>query len=249
MPKYSLDWLDTFKFERIDRTSFVLDWTTPGEPEALTEQLCLAIVEEYQVRKALPKHHPKFIGGKKWLKPVCYNAILSCLYHELFEQLEFRNERFHRLERGPRKDRSIFMIGLVGIFAHDVPKVLPDGKLSKTLIDVKDRNRMAEEMWWGFRHYVTPSELLLFNHRHPLHSARPKPQKDFILPQYYNSIIDRRYNDEGFGGYIDHERGRYPEEIEKMEKIINDRLDKRMQKRMQKSSQWAALPDDDDDDW
>ena len=233
------DWIETFQFQRMDRPDFVLDCLDPSAPNQIVEKLSLAITEEYRARRTLPKLHPQFVSPLTWLKPLCYNAILSCLHHDLFDQFEARNALYGRFKRGPTVDRSIFMTGLVGIFAHDLPVLqLTDNKkvLSDTLTSEKERERLVAAMWWGFRHYITPGELNAFNRKYPLHTADSKLPLTYIVPELYNSVIARRALGEEFNGFIDHERGRYPDEIEQ---AVNALLDKREQARRQR----PARPD------
>jgi hypothetical protein len=110
------------------------------------------------------------------------------------------------------------MTGLVGIFAHDVPKAQLVGTkkvLTPALTTEKERERMAEEMRWGFRHYVTPAELVAFNRKHPLHKADPPMPREYILDEFHETIIARRVDEEALGMRVEEERGGYPEKIER----------------------------------
>lgn len=211
------DWIESFSFERIEHRDFVFDYWPTEEPAALVKKLCEVITDEYRIRKALPKGHPKYTSPLKWLKPVCYHAILTTLHYDLFEYLEARIAQYNRLKRGLQTERSIFMTGLVGIFAHDMTYTRLMGAEKFTtpaLTSEKSRERMAEEMWWGFRHYITPVELVSFNRQYPLHKAQPPKLRDFLLDELHDTIIARRVQDQFIGMRVEEERGGYPDSIE-----------------------------------
>jgi hypothetical protein len=236
------DWIEILRFERIEHRDFVFDYWPTYEDHALVDKLCVAIADEYRIRKTLPKHHPKHVSPLKWLKPVCYNAVLTCLHYDLFECLEARIATYNRLKRGLQTERSIFMTGMVGIFAHDVTKVRLEGaRHVKTvpLINEKERERMAEEMWWGFRHYATPAELVSFNRQYPLHKAQPPKPREFILDQFHDTIIARRVEEQSIGMRVEEERGGYPDSIEN---AVAARLD-------EQSMQLSRKRKDADPDW
>lgn len=195
-------WLDSFSFERLDGGRFVFD-VDPEQPERCIDQMSRAITAEYagrckdreRKRAALQKQAAPgrlvrldTLPPPKWLKPVCYNAILTCLHWDVFDCLEGRIERFDRLERGRKAQRSFFMIGLWAIFAH-VPPVESDLprktrlKLQREMFsDDKGRIRMAEDMWWAFRHYVEPSELVAFTRKHRASWKALVASNDYVLP-------------------------------------------------------------------
>lgn len=214
MPEIDPEWTEAFSFARINRADYVLEDWPADDAEAAVERLALAITGEYLVRRKLPWRHPDYVRPKNWLKPVCYHAIQTCLRLELFEALEARIAKFHRLLRGPSRERSVFMIGIMGIIAHDLSGSGAEGELPKSIIDERERKRMADEMWWGFRHYIAPSELASFNRKFPLHRAKPQPHKDHVEQELYDLVIDRRGSPKMLPGDIEHERGWYPDEIE-----------------------------------
>ena len=191
MPNDDLLWLADFEFARIDRRGYALEDWAEIQPESAVESLSRAITDEYRVRKALPRDHPQYVSPLKWLKPVCYNAILTCLHYELFEALAARNEKHRRLRSGPLTDRSIFMTGLVGIFAHDVPKILPENKYSSCLTTVEQRNRMAREMLWAYTHYIAPSELLEFNRKSACRRSEAEQSRKAVVPTIGDFVIVR----------------------------------------------------------
>ena len=178
------DWLEKLSFECLDGSHF--EWRLdPDTPESSIRDLADAITREYAERhnarqraeEARParadegsrpiRQHLDVPVALKWLKPVCYNAILTCLHWEMFEELEARSVAFGRLARGPRKGRSLFMRGLMGIFAHTFP---PEGVEVRAtnagkpfvFVDEKGRKRIVEDMELAFRHYVEPSEFNAF---------------------------------------------------------------------------------------
>lgn len=211
------DWIESFKFGRLKHRDFVFEYWRTDEPDALIKKLSETITDEFRIRKSLLKDDPQHVSPLKWLKPVCYNAILTCLHYELFDHLRARIEQYDRLRRGPQIERSKFMIGLVGIFAHDVVELRTEGAKkvqAPTLTTEKQRERMAEEMWWGFRHYVTPDELVAFNRQYPLHKANPSKPREYILHDFHDSIISRRVEGEWLGVYVEDARGGYPKVIE-----------------------------------
>ena len=225
------DWIEYLKFGRLEHREFVFECWRTDEPDALVKKLSETITEEFRIRKSLLKDNPHYVSPLKWLKPVCYNAILTCLHYDLFDHLRARNEQYDRLRRGPQIERSIFMIGLVGIFAHDVVELRTEGARKvqiPTLTTEKYRARMSGEMWWGFRHYVTPDELVAFNRQYPLHKANPSKPRDYILDEFHDTIISRRAEGEWLGIDVEDKRGGYPEKIEK---AVEARLNK----------QWKAL--------
>jgi hypothetical protein len=211
------DWIETLRFERIEHRDFVFDYWPTYEDDALVDKLCVAITDEYRIRKSLPKDHLRYVSPLKWLKPVCYNVILTLLHYNLFECLEARVAKYNRLKRGPQKQRSIFMLGLVGIFAHVVVTMrLAGSRKVETVLTIteKERERMAEEMWWGFRHYIAPDELVAFNRQYPLHKAQPPKPREFILDELHDTIIVRRVEEQSIGMRVEEERKGYPDSIE-----------------------------------
>lgn len=223
------EWLESLQFDRIDRGRFVFDVVSWDESQSAIDQMAMAITDELKVRKRLRPGHPQFQGQLKWLKPVCYHAIICCLHNDAFDALERRIEKHQRFVRGADKDRSVFSTGLMGIFAHEESLPIeqtrrldtekPEGqKVSartkrKMIIDEKSRHRMAEEMWWGFRHYVEPAELVQFNRTYPLHRNQTLP-RDHLAPELFEQIISRRLDFDLWGGDLEEYRGAYPEAIE-----------------------------------
>lgn len=117
------------------------------------------------------------------------------------------------------------MTGLVGIFAHDRPRVVQvehKRVLTGTLTDERERKRMAEAMWWGFRHYRTPAELSSFNHHQAVHLARPKPSADYIVPELFKSVVSRRAQAMADGCPVEEVRGCYPVEVERAVEALLD---------------------------
>ncbi len=206
-------WIETFEFERLGRSNFVLDFADDDEAQSAVDRMADAVIDEFRIRKALSRFDPRDVAPLKWLRPVCYHAILHCLHADLFEFLEVRLEHHGRLVRGPKCERSVFMVGIVGIFAEDKPRIGSDGKLVKPLTDEKDRMRLADQMWWAFRHYAQPKEILQFNRRFSLHRQASKPPKDFLFRELYQQIIARRGDVEDESRSITFARGAYPDEI------------------------------------
>ncbi len=237
MDKRAPDWLTRCEFQRIERKNFVFDYGSRDEADVAIERLCVAITDEYRTRKSYP-------SPLKWLRPVCYNAILTCLHHDIFNDLKARIEKYGRQMRGPQTDRSIFAQGIMGICAHDLArdavKVQREEEKRQTtaLIEDRDRARMAEMMWWGFRHYVAPSELVAFNRKNPLHKAIPENARDYLIPHFYPIIVDRRSDAEAAGIGGEHERGAYPD-------IIEHEVAERMDAYWQEVQKRSAEPDED----
>jgi len=223
----------------VHRAPYELQFDDDRLAESL-DRMCEAITEEVLVRRSLDKKQRPYKSSRKWMKTICYNAILTCMYHGVLEELTDRAERFGRSERGPKANRSIFDDSLMGIFAHERPVD------SKELLDRKDRERLAKEMWWGFRHYMEPSELVAFNRRHPLHRD-DSTSPDKIVPSFYNKIVKRKLLFYSFyisGMNVEEYRGRHDKRIEdhvERLQLIIERFADRYRSMQQ--------IDDDDDDW
>lgn len=207
------DWLERLSFECLDGSHF--EWRPdPDTPEASIRDLAEAIAREYVERhrarqraeEARPakddagsrpiRQHLDVPVALKWLKPVCYNAILTCLHWEMFEELEARSVAFGRLARGPRKGRSLFMRGLMGIFAHTFP---PEGvevratNAGKPFVFAheKGRKRIVEDMELAFRHYVEPLEFNAFFHQNRAALRQLESDAD-LLNGYLDQVARRR---------------------------------------------------------
>jgi hypothetical protein len=160
--------------------------------------------------------------ANEWLLQTCYHAVLVCLHEDWLEELEARIARFGRNVRGPKEERPLFMKGIMAIFAHDKPVKLATGKMAKPLTDEKDRQRMAKSMWFGFRHYVEPRELIAFNRVCTLHRNVKNLSDDGIDQRYHEQIIQRRAEMEISSTYLEDFRGGYSKEIDLRVKEIGD---------------------------
>lgn len=207
------DWLKKLSFQCLDGSHF--EWNPyPAIPESSIHELAEAIAREYAERhkarqraeEARPakadegsrpiRQHLDVPVALKWLKPVCYNAILTCLHWEMFEELEARSVAFGRLARGPRRGRSLFMRGLMGIFAHTFPPKGVEVRASNAgkpsvFADEKGRKRIVEDMELAFRHYVEPSEFNAFFRQNRAALRQLKSDTD-LLNGYLDQVALRR---------------------------------------------------------
>ncbi|MBB3941561.1 hypothetical protein GGR39_003241 [Novosphingobium fluoreni] len=261
-------WLKRFTFDRVDRGPFELrldryvDQISDDEvrlAETL-DYMCRAITEEYRVRRALGKNHTQYRSPRKWLKPVCYNAILTCMHLDVIKELAERQERYGRFKRGPKTKRSIFDDALKGIFAHEGPPTAqqlrdpnrPELSKGRELLDRKDRERLANEMQWGFRHYAEPSELNGFNRAFPLHRKNSADPRD-VAPKLYRQVVKRRilFRFWYSSGETEHYRGRYSDRLENDAESLGlrfERLAHQCRIRLAFANRISNDDDDDDDD-
>lgn len=273
------DWVAWPSFERLNGMDFV--WRpTPDMPESSVRDLTDAIVREYsarhqarqraeQAREALEekgarpvRRHLAVLVALKWLKPVCYSAILSCLHWEMFDELEARTEKFARLARGPKKERSLFMIGLMGIFAHTFS---PEGvEVRKSAIgkavafaDEKSRKRMVDDMELAFRHYVEPSEFNAFFHQNRPALGQLESGID-LLDNYLDQVAARRAIFQVLGSDLQEYRQELPEKIKVLAELHYDALLSRIDSERQRAiddDNWGQAADegqdlaDNDEDW
>lgn len=223
----SLKWIDAVEFDRLQRGRFTSNKVKfDGSDDETSwrrwvEQIAIELTREFEVRMCLSKSDPLYVAPLMWLKPIAYNAILSCLRYDYVDLLGTRAQRFSKLQRGPKSERTIFMVGLVGLFGHALPIY---GRTNRPVLDEKTRMRMANEMWWAFRHYVTPDELVAFNRAHPLHRATPRPDQAYVVPALFEQIVERRasaLSDDRFS-WIEDIRGAYPAIIESAVKAEQD---------------------------
>lgn len=208
MPSKVPNWLETVSFERIRRDRFALVLQDEDHAAQSLDLIVREIVEELIERKRLSEQknkerlfehkdqNPQFAKEVdempiSWLKSVCYHLILCCLHWEVFDCLKDRLNRFGRMKRGPRVARSVFMVGIMGILAHDSPKSGRSRDRSAPLTTEKERGRMAQDMWLAFRHYVEPAELGMF-FRQNRAGLETLVSNDDVLPSHRNQIAQRR---------------------------------------------------------
>lgn len=248
-------WLESLEFDRLGRARFVLDFDE-DEPQKSIDRMCEEIAEEYLARqkarhRAMERATEQArLSSKastvraetplalKWLKPVCYNAILACLHWDVFDCLEARIKRCGRLKRGRTTERSLFMTGLVAIFAHlpaakrkrrtPASRKVRDKHQRNTFSDEKGRARIAEDMWWAFRHYVEPGELNAFTRKHRCSLNALATSGNCILPALADHVARRRVMWMLGGVDIEEFGGRYPAHIDELanayEQEISDRM-------------------------
>jgi hypothetical protein len=246
MPANAPSWLHQFGFDRLDRSPFELRLDEDRVADSL-DRMCQAITDELLIRRALGKEHREYQPPRGWMKTVCYNAIQTCMYHDVLDELADRQERFGRSERGPDADRSIFDDALMGIFAHERPV------RGKELLDRKDRERLAEEMWWGFRNYMEPSELIAFNRAYPFHRKGNYAPPDDVAPSLYWKIVKRRFlfryqYDRGMN--VDEYRGAYCPRLNDDFEGLHGRYMRCVHKHSVRfKTESATLHDEDDDAW
>lgn len=239
------DWLSAPSFECLNGLSFV--WRPDWElPESSIGNLSFAITQQYAVRQRARRNaekerkkqtdecsgpvrqHLAVQVALKWLKPVCYNAILSCLHLGMFTELEARAAEYGRLARGPSEGRSIFMIGLMGIFAH-VPRtrafertnVVNSGGL--IFADEKGRSRIVDDMELAFRHYVEPSEFNAFFHQNRAALKRLETGID-LLDSHLDQVAGRRAFFEVLGSELQEYRQGLPAKIKALADLHYDAL-------------------------
>lgn len=211
------DWLEDFGFDRIDRARFEFQSLDFDEERIWPGKLARAITDEFAERMR-QKERPGAEPPLQWLKAVCYNAILTCIHFDLFDDLKARIRRFERGYRGPDGEASIFSVGLFAIFAHELPISRSGRKWPSSAIDDKTRERLSEAMWWGFRHYADPTELNVFNRENPLH--RKTLDSDYLETKFFDQIVIRRFSFDH--DFVEGERGSYPPEIEEeVEKLLH----------------------------
>lgn len=273
-------WLESPSIPRLDGFQIVWD-VDLDEPQKGVDALAAAIAREHakrsRLRAAMREREDKLAKAEnrlaskrlsmpvalKWTKPACYHAILACLHWEVFDCLEARAEGHGRLQRGPRVERSFFMTGLVGIFAHVLPKASRGNRQARdkgtraVFADEKERARMAKDMWWAFRHYVEPAELVAFWRQYRRQLDRLTPYTDALLPQMTDQVIERRALFQCLGSDLEDLRGRYPDSINaEVERRVQFLEEQRGPARRELDEDWdedfaTARPgsDEDDEDW
>lgn len=274
------DWLESLSFSSLDgsRFAFSFDWDYPARG---VNRLAEAITRDFNLRRAARRQKQEAAKGGmkpnepntksetapaalKWLKPVCYNAILSCVHFEVFDELEQRIAVHDRLKRGPKAHQDIFSVGLMGLFAHT--PTFPSGERQGTaesstspLLDDKERSRMAKDMWWAFRHYVEPAELLQFTRKY-----RPKLRTmaaDEVIPELKDQIARRRALFERLSSDLETFRDEYPHDVLDLSLLYQESFEElaRRQRQEVKAKQqrdtageaddWDDDDEDDDADW
>lgn len=239
-------WLERLSFECLDGSHFV--WRPDSNmPESSIRNLADAIVREYAVRdearqqaknaqKAKARNgcgprrlHLAVPVALKWLKPVCYNAMLFCLHWGMFDELHKRTETFGRFGRGPKIERCDFMICLVGLFAHTFPPAGNGGRKSATgkplfCADGKRRQRMVDDMKLAFRHYIEPSEFNAFFHQNRAALRRLESGID-LLDSHLDQVADRYAVFQGLGSDLQDYRQGLPDKIKALAVLRCDELD------------------------
>lgn len=208
------EWLQMFAFDRIHRARFVLKLRGDafGDSPKIYRKIdwmCREIVDEYVARISEYKRTEGIISPKSWLKIVSYEAILFCLHRELFDYLVLRIQKYNRFSRGPVGYGSLFRVGIMGLFAHDAPKSGRSRDRSPPLIDEGDRSRLAADMWWAFRHYIDPSEILTFTRKYRSSLDALDPSEFEIIPALADAVAQRRAAFQWFGPLLERERGVY----------------------------------------
>lgn len=279
MPVEVPNWLERLSFECLDGSHF--QWQPdPDMPESSIRDLAEAIAREFAVRhqarqqaeearetkaaeQSLPvRQHLAVPVALKWLKPVCYNATLSCLQWDMFGELKARTEKFGRLARGPSEGRSFFMTGLMGIFAHTFPPEGVEVRKSATgkavaFADEKSRKRMVDDMDLAFRHYVEPSEFNAFFHQNRAALGKLESGID-LLDSHLEQVAGRRAIFQVLGSDLQEYREELPDKIKVLAELHYDALVSRIDAERQAAiddDNWGQTaddgndPDDDDEDW
>lgn len=221
----SFYWLEELTLDRVYLGPWVqplpLCGFGPDEQNPWLEELATQITEELKLRRmlSLTRHFDRPPESpNQWLKPLCYQIILSCCDSEMLGELEARIERSRRWSRRRPASPTIFQSGLLALFAHD----------ADILIE-RDRSRMAKEMMHGFRNYISPAQLNDFNARYTS-SKLSSTNASRVEPKYHSWIIEQRARFSLSCRHIDSYRGAYPKKIEldseKVAEKISNKRDK-----------------------
>lgn len=221
-------WLSQLSFERLDsgHTIESLEPAWDGEANECPnlEMLISKICDEHAVRKA--RSRSTAIGHGKdearlpvslnlWLKPICYNIILSYENADMHGVLDRRIGNHGRHSRGTPKNLSIFQIGLMALFAH---------REARSILDVRERDRMSRQMWYAFRHYIPPALINGFNCQFPENSRASKSEQPELEPSMISWVVEQRSIWFDMPGELEELRGKYPDEIiKKFEYILSKR--------------------------
>lgn len=173
--------------------------------EAKLDRLCRQITDEFTKRRLAERNRnaaakkgastsesrgekpSKAIGLKplQWLKPVCYQLIVSFLDDELFEHLEARHRRLGRYSKNPKAERDIFSSGIMAIFAH------VQQKKDAAFLTETERSRLARQMWFAFRHFIPAPLINGFNEQYPFHAPNRSFSDDHLAPELADWIVER----------------------------------------------------------
>lgn len=177
-----------------------------GREGADLDRLEVALVEEIKERQSLRLRGliaRDRVDPGQWLKSACYQIILSWYACDFDCEIDARIEKHNRFVKGEKKERDIFQRGIVGLFATDA-KVIPD----------THRSRLADPMWYAFRHYIPPVWLNEFNRKYPGHRAHRADWRQYIEPELEDWVTEQRVASQYRGCPLDAFRATYPPHLE-----------------------------------
>jgi hypothetical protein len=188
----------------------------PGFKETELDRVAKIIVDEYQLRRKNADPRSSNIDGltpSEWLRVTLYGVILVWLDHDEHTLLEDRIPE--RMAASQSIDASP-----AALFHRSIAAVLAD---SGHLITASERKRMAEPMWYAFRHYIPPELLLGFNHQYPGHRVDYALGLDDLEPSLTEWMKEQRLYALWRGGQLEDYRGDYPPDIDDgPRKIVNE---------------------------
>jgi hypothetical protein len=227
----SPEWLEEIAIPRL--VGGIRRFPPPGE-ESDYRQLEEFIKSEFELRKKSgEKAH-----ASAWLKVVCYHAIMAIWHNDGGEEdLQARIAEHKRLKKGPDRkgERTLFDEGLVALFAS-----------TPNFLSSTNRERMADPMWYAFRHYIPPALLIGFNHQYPGHRDRDRKGRwrQAIEPALESWIIQQRYLFGDWSFNLESLRGEYNDSIDdKVEDMV--KYSKRSYNRTENNNSGG----DEYDDW
>lgn len=206
-----------FSIERMKRSPIAGE---AGSSEWTLDNLASAFAEEYDLRrswKAMRRASPDGRDPLTWLKNACYPVIIAWMAAELWDEIEGRVVAEGRFTRGARKAQpNVFELGIMGVFAKRreifrVSTSKPGGARDQS----RDRSRIANAMWYAFRHYIPPELLDGFNMQYPGHRKDGGSAPNMLIePPLREWVIEHRAHDELLESLTEQYRGRYPRRVE-----------------------------------